>query len=182
MYKMLDVQDTVRVDPTKFDMDLEDSIVESLKEEYEGTLNPDIGIILSIEDISEVGEGRIIPEDGAAYYPARFKMLIFEPQNHEVVLGEVVDITEFGAFVRIGPIDALVHVSQVMDDYVNYDEKHDSLEGKELGKTLKNNDLVRSRIISVSYSKENKVGLTMKQPGLGAIKWIEEEEEEEGGE
>lgn len=179
MYKILDVKDTVRVDPEKFNMDLEDSVYESLREKYEGILNPDIGFILSVEEVVDIGEGKVLPEDGAAHYPAEFKMLVFEPQEHEVVIGEVVDVTEFGGFVRIGPIDALIHVSQVMDDYVNYDEKNDSLEGKESSKRLKNGDLVRTRVISVSYSEDNKVGLTMKQPRLGALKWLEDEDEEE---
>ena len=179
MYKILDVKDTVRVDPEKFDMELKQSVSDSLKEEYEGILKPEVGLVLSIEEVSEIGEGKVLPEDGAAHYPAKFKMLVYEPQEHEVVIGEVVDVTEFGGFVRIGPIDALIHVSQVMDDYVNYDEKNDSLEGKESGKRLKNGDLVRARVISVSYSEDNKVGLTMKQPQLGALKWLEKEEDEE---
>lgn len=179
MYKILEVKDTVRVDPSNFDLGLEDSVYESLREKYEGLLKKEIGFILSVEEVMEIGEGRVLPEDGAAYYPAEFKMLVFEPEEHEVVLGEVVDVTEFGGFVRIGPIDALIHVSQVMDDYVNYDEKNDVLEGKESNKRLKNGDLVRARIISVSYSEDNKVGLTMKQPGLGALKWLEDEEEED---
>ncbi len=179
MYKMLEIEDTVRVDPEKFGMGLEESVYESLKEKYEGVLEKDIGFILSIEKVVDVGEGKVLPEDGAAYYPVSFEMLAFEPQEHEVVIGEVVDVTEFGGFVRIGPIDALIHVSQIMDDYVNYDEKNDVLEGKETGKRLKNGDLVRSRIISVSYSEDNKVGLTMKQPRLGALKWLEDDDEEE---
>ncbi len=178
MYKMLKVKDTVRVDPEKFGLDLEEAVYQSLKEKYEGILERDLGFVLSIEDVSEIGQGKVIPEDGAAYYPAEFEMLVFEPEEHEVVIGEVVDVTDFGGFIRIGPIDALIHVSQIMDDYVNYDEKNDSLEGKESGRRLKNSDLVRARTISVSYSKDNKVGLTMKQPGLGALKWLEEAEEE----
>ncbi len=178
MYKIIDVKDTVRVDPEKFNMGLKDSVYESLKEKYEGLLKPKMGFILSIEEVGDIGEGKVLPEDGAAYYPVEFEMLVFEPQEHEVVVGEVVDVTEFGGFVRIGPIDALIHISQVMDDYVNYDEKNDSLDGKESGKRLKNGDLVRARIISVSYSKDNKVGLTMKQPRLGALKWIEENDED----
>lgn len=178
MYKVLDVKDTVRVDPTKFSMGFNESIIKSLKEKYEGTFDPGVGLILSIDEIIEVGEGKLLPEDGAVYYPIKFGLMTFEPQNHEILLGEVVDITEFGAFIRIGPMDALIHVSQIMDDYVNYDEKHDNLVGRESGKKLKNGDLVRARVISVSYSEESEIGLTMKQPGLGALKWMEEEGEE----
>lgn len=179
MYKLTELKDTVRVPPEKFSKELEEAIIESLREKYEGILNPEIGIILNVEEVDEIGKGKVVPEDGAVYYPSKFKLLVFEPIEHEVVLGEVVDITEFGAFLRIGPIDGLVHISQVMDDYVNYDEKNRNLVGKEDKKMLKEGDLIRARIISVSYSKENKVGLTMRQPGLGALHWMEEEDKKE---
>jgi len=175
MYMIVEVKDEVRVPPEKFGLDLKDAVIESLREKFEGTLNPQLGIILNVEDVTEVGEGRIIPGDGAVYYPATFKLLTFYPMDQEVVIGEVVDITEFGAFIRIGPVDALVHVSQVMDDYVSYEKKNNTLVGREKKRVLKEGDLVRARIISVSMSEENKVGLTMRQPGLGALRWLEEE-------
>ena len=42
---------------------------------------------------------------------------------------------------------------------------------------FKTGDPVRARVISVSVTdgKENKVGLTMRQPMLGAFHWIEDE-------
>ena len=71
----------------------------------------------------------------------------------------------------------MVHISQIMDDFVSYDEKNSMYSGRETKRTLKEGDPVRARIISVSLGKktENKVGLTMRQPFLGALSWIEEE-------
>ena len=67
-----------------------------------------------------------------------FKLLSFYPEMHEVVEGEVVEVTDFGAFVRIGPEDALLHVSQIMDDYISFDEKHGVLsERNRRGKSAK---------------------------------------------
>ena len=101
------------------------------------------------------------------------------PREHEIVEGEVVDITEFGAFVRAGALDGLVHVSQIMDDYVSYDEKNAQLVGKQTKKILKVGDPVRARIISISFKEQSKVGLTMRQPFLGSMKWVYSEEKKE---
>ena len=70
----------------------------------------------------------------------------------------------------------MIHVSQTMDDYVSF-SKENVLTGKESKKVLKINDICRSRIIAVSYKEANnpKIGLTMRQPLLGNLKWIEEE-------
>ena len=65
--------------------------------------------------------GKMIPGDGGTFHRVEFQALTFYPKLQEIVNGELVDITDFGAFVRIGPTDALLHLSQVMDDYLKSD-------------------------------------------------------------
>ena len=174
MVKILHVTDEVRVMPTKFDLDIDQAVKESLQEQVEGKTNADIGVFLVITEVMNVGDGKIIPEDGAIYYPVEFKVLTYRPEVNEIVVGEVVDITEFGAFTRIGPVDALVHVSQIMDDKISYDPKNSMFTGKKTGIKLKEGDLIRARVVGVSLGKgRSKVSLTMRQPSLGAVDWIE---------
>ena len=66
-----------------------------------------------------------------------------------------------------------------MDDYVSFDNKNSLFLGRETKKTLKEGDLVRGRIISISWEEGNKIGLTMRQPLLGAIQWIEAEKKKQ---
>ena len=103
-------------------------------------------------------------------------MLTFKPEVQEIVLGNVSEITDFGAFLDLGAIEGMIHVSQTMDDFVSF-SKSNVLTGKESKKVLKVNDKCRARIIAVSFKDlaNPKVGLTMRQPFLGAINWIEEE-------
>ncbi len=103
-------------------------------------------------------------------------MLVFYPGIQEVVEGEVVEIADFGAFVRIGPIDALLHVSQLMDDFISYDEKQGVLLGKETKRKLTSGDQVRVRITAVSLGRvgsSGKIGVTARQPFLGKLDWID---------
>ena len=90
-----------------------------------------------------------------------------------------IQLAEFGAFVRIGPMDGLVHVSQVTDDYINYDPKNVALVASESSKVLGEDDLVRARIVALSLksksARDKRIGLTMRQPGLGKLEWIEED-------
>ena len=98
------------------------------------------------------------------------------PEINEIVLGEVVDITEFGAFTRVGPLDALIHVSQIMDDKISYDSKNSVFVGKKTGNKLKEGDIVRARIVGISLGKgRSKISLTMRQPLLGSIDWLDRE-------
>lgn len=173
MYQIVTLEEEIPVPPTKLNLETEKAIKESIEERFEGKIINEIGVILAITEIDKIGDGRILPGDASVYYPVTFKALTWMPQDHEIVEGEVVDITEFGAFIRCGALDGLVHVSQVMDDFVSYDEKNSQLVGKQTRKILKEGDAVRAKIISISFKEQSKLGLTMRQPLLGALRWLE---------
>ena len=179
MYLVSKIEDTVRIPPSRFGDPLENVAVEILNESYVGKIDKKLGLMVTVKEIEELGTGKVIMGDGAAYHDVLFTALFFKPELHEIVEGEVIEITEFGAFIRIGPMDGLVHVSQVTDDYINYDGKRGALIGKESKKSLEEGNKVRARIVALSLkgksSKETKIGLTMRQPGLGRLEWIDEE-------
>jgi DNA-directed RNA polymerase subunit E' len=182
MYRIVEVRDRIRVPPAKLAGDVRSAVKESIADKFERVVDKMLGIVLSVVSVEEVGEGRIVPGDGGIYYDTTFRLLTFKPEMHEVVVGEIIDNTEFGSFVRIGPLDALVHISQLMDDYISYDEKNSIFTGRETKRTLKVGDLVRARVISISLGRaENKIGLTMRQPLLGSLSWIEEERRKKRG-
>ncbi len=183
MFYVCTVRDSVRVPPRALGREmkkenLKEAVLKQLKEDYEGYVDEDLGVIVAVLDVKELGEVKLPPGDPNAYIDAVFDILTFYPLMQEVVDGIITDITEFGAFARIGPMDGLIHVSQIMDDYVRYDPSIPAFIGKETNRTLKMGDLVRARIVSVSLKEtvtDSKVGLTMRQPGLGKWEWIEAE-------
>jgi len=180
MYKIFEVSDKIRVSPDKFGMKLEEAVKKSLEEKLEGSIDKNLGVILAVLSVENIGEGVILPGDGALYYPVDFKVLAYLPEQHEVVKGEVIDVTEFGVFVRFGPVDGMIHVSQLMDDFVSYDSKNLMFTGKKTKRKIKEKMPVIARIISVSMAENQyKIGLTTRQTGLGALEWYKKEEEEE---
>ena len=176
MFYELTVQDHVRVPPNKFGENVEESVINSLNQIYEGYVSEELGFVIGISSVDEIGEGVIIPGDGAAYYVTTFKLYVFRPEMQEVLLGKISDITDFGAFIEIGPVDGMIHVSQTMDDFVSL-SKENVLTGKESKKVLKINDICRARIVAISFkeSANPKIGVTMRQAWLGNLKWIEDE-------
>jgi len=141
-------------------------------------IDEELGYVIAVTDAKVSPVGKIIPGDGAAYHKVNFSLLTFYPKIQEIVEGEVVEIADFGAFVRIGPIDALLHVSQLMDDFISYDEKQGVLIGKETRRKLTSGDQVRVRITAVSLGRagsSGKIGVTARQPFLGKLQWIDQE-------
>ena len=176
MFYEAELKSHIRVPPSSFKEDVKKSVLGELNRKFENFISKDIGVAIAVSEVKSIGDGVIIPGDGAAYYETTFKLITYKPELHEVVLGIVSDITDFGAFMNIGPLDGMIHISQTMDDYVNF-SKTNVLTGKESKKTLKVNDACRARIVAVSFknSVEPKIGLTMRQPQMGALTWIEEE-------
>ncbi len=182
MYVKYTIRDTVRVPPADIGAgDLEQTLLKQARQVYEGVLDEDTGVVVCVTAVGELGEGRIIPGDGAAYYDADISLVVYKPKIQELVEGEVSDVTEFGAFLKTGPLEGLIHVSQIMDDYINYDAKLPGFIGKETNRRLVVKDVVLARIVTVSLKgtiSSSKVGLTMRQPGLGKSDWPKVEEKE----
>ncbi len=129
-------------------------------------------------EVLNIGMGKLIPGEGATYHEVTVKILTFKPRVNALALGEVVEVVDFGAFIRLGPLDGLCHVSQITDDLFSYDSRSASLVGKETGRKIREGDLVRARIVAVSIdggARGGKLGLTMRQPYLGKLEWIKEE-------
>ncbi len=177
MFKLITLQDTIRIPPETFGNPLEKVGREQVKQKYEGVVDEELGYVIAVTTIEVSPIGKIIPGDGATYHKVSFSLLTFYPIIQEIVEGDVVEIADFGAFVRIGPVDALLHVSQLMDDYISYDEKQGVLQGKETKRKLTAGEQVRVRITAVSLGRagsSGKIGVTARQPFLGKLEWLKE--------
>ena len=93
-----------------------------------------------------IGRGRIIHGDGAIYQEVRFDAVLFCIEDYEVVEGAVSEVNDFGAFVRIGPMEALLHKSQIMEDHVDINAGMGLLEGRQSGRKLGVGSSVRARL------------------------------------
>jgi DNA-directed RNA polymerase subunit E' len=178
MFKLLTLEDTIRIPPKRFGDPLKDAGHDQLRMKYEGMVDDELGYVVAVANIKVNPTGKIIPGDGATYHRVSFSLLTFQPKIQEIIEGEVVEIADFGTFIRVGPVDALLHVSQLMDDFISYDEKQGVLMGKESRRKLSTGDHVRVRITAVSLARgggSGKIGVTARQPFLGKLEWISED-------
>ncbi len=178
MFSISTLVDVVRIPPSLFGATLKKAGINILKEKYESMVNADLGYIIMIMDAKVEEMGRMVAGDGGTFHRVEFEALTFYPKMQEMVRGEIIDVTDFGAFVRIGPTDALLHLSQIMDDYLKSDPKSGIILANQSGRTLKAGNMMRTRITAVSLGKGasmGKIGITCRQPFLGADEWIVEE-------
>ncbi len=180
MFKLYTIEGKIEIPPFLFGQAKEVSARIILSEDYEGIITRDYGFVIAVVDVLDVGKGIIIPGNANTFHEVEFTILTFKPTVSEVVEGTVVEIVDFGSFVRLGPLDGLVHVSQICDDYISYEQVGNRFIGKETGKILEVNDEVRAKIIAVSLGtgRSGKLGLTMRQKFLGKAEWIENDLED----
>ncbi|NPE09267.1 MAG: hypothetical protein GNW80_13360 [Asgard group archaeon] len=128
IYQVTTVRDTIRVIPSRFGENLDEVVLEICRETFEGTISKDLGLTIVVIDLIEIGPGRLVPGDGAAFFDVAFTTLNYLPEDREFIIGDVVEVTDFGA-----------------------------------------------RIIAVTIGKSQiRVGVTMRQAGLGVESWVEE--------
>src|SRR6266540_1051730 len=178
MFAVVHMDDVVRVPPNRMKHSLNVTAIEILKEKYESMISPELGYVIMIIDAKTNSVGKLVAVDLSTYHKFSFRALTFYPKLQEIVEGEIVEITDFGAFVRIGPTDALLHLSQITDDYLKSDVKQGVIVANQSAKSLKIGSKLRARVTAISLGKGSamgKIGITCRQPFLGALEWIEEE-------
>ncbi|MFH1823139.1 MAG: DNA-directed RNA polymerase [archaeon] len=175
MFYITEITDHVRVEPELFGLPIKEAIKTQLEKYYEDSNDEKLGAVITVLEVTRTGDGILIPEDSAAYYDSTFRLLTFKPYLQELVYAKVSQITNFGAFMDMGLMEAMIHITQTMDDYVNF-SKTNALIGKNSKKSLKKNDLCIARVVAMSKKGgSQKIGLTMRQPGLGKIEWISDD-------
>jgi DNA-directed RNA polymerase subunit E' len=182
MYKVVTKEDTIRI-PAEYirkDKSLNEHIDRLAASAFEGRFDEQNRFVLVTSNHEPMDRGRIIHGDGAIYQKVRFDAVLFCIEDYEIVEGAVSEVNDFGAFVRIGPMEALLHKSQIMEDHVDINAGMGLLEGRQSGRKLGVGSSVRARIVSLSPDtsdpRRSKIGLTCKQTGLGSHEWIHEDQ------
>lgn len=187
MYIVIEDEYIARIPPDKLGFDYEEAVKDVSKGSLEGKLIDlkDPGddtrmlgkcYVVSIMNVERLGEGTIVHGDGGVYQSIRFKALAYYPEMQEIVEGIVVSVQNFGAFVKFGPFEGLLHKSQIMDDRIDVDMANQRFIGKETKRDIKAGDRLRVRIVSLNLNsstlEDSKIGFTMKQSGLGKLEWL----------
>lgn len=177
MYYLTKLREKIRVPPQNLVMDEKEAIKAVLKAKYEKTITKDYGLIVEIKEVTPLSEGVVIPGDANVYYEVEYEAITFNVEVNEVFLGRVREVVEFGAFVNIGPFEALLHISQISKEMFKYNKKNKSLVSRDGKKVIKKGDLILAKVSTVSMKgslADVKISLTMRDEGLGKVEWLKE--------
>ncbi|NPA96551.1 MAG: DNA-directed RNA polymerase [Crenarchaeota archaeon] len=184
MFRVYKLRGVVRIDPSELDKGLETAALSELKKKFEGMYSRDLGLIIALRNLKVSPEGYIVMGDGATYHEVEFEVLAYVPMINEVIEATVENVAKHGAHIRVGPIDGLIHISQIADEEAFFDPVRGAIVLRQSKRVLMKGDKVRARVTSVSGASAQRLprmSLTMRQPYLGKIEWIKEYKAKSGG-
>ena len=178
MYYIYTIKDSVSIPPKYIGEDITKSTTEILRNKYERTFDKELGIVLVVFNVQDIGEGVILPSDPNTHHEVTFNVLTFSLEVEEIVAGEVSELADFGIFLRSGPVDGLVHLSQITNDFMGFDRRTGTFTSRASKKSIKKGDSAYAKVSTVSTRhtiQDIKVALTMRPEGLGKADWIKED-------
>lgn len=70
------------------------AIVLALETIFVHRVIPEVGLVISLYDISSIGEGAVYHSDGAPHYKVAFRAIVFRPFSGELLIGTIKDMNE----------------------------------------------------------------------------------------
>eukprot|EP00092_Neocalanus_flemingeri_P007223 GFUD01007802.1.p1 GENE.GFUD01007802.1~~GFUD01007802.1.p1 ORF type:complete len:223 (-),score=50.94 GFUD01007802.1:143-748(-) len=198
MFVLSEIKTLIRLLPEGFDKSLEDQLNDEINRKLSNKVMINVGLCLSLHDISEVGESFLFPGDGASHTKVKFRMLVFRPEMEEVLTGKIKSCSKEGVHVSLEffddiliPAESLQHPSRfdetesvwVWEYPVEDEDSHDLF--------MDPGEMIRFRVVSEQFldtgptkpkvsdaEQQDEVKTppyrlvgTINEPGLGLLSW-----------
>ncbi|KAK7061107.1 DNA-directed RNA polymerase III complex subunit Rpc25 [Paramarasmius palmivorus] len=89
MFNLAIIKDTIPIHPSAFGITPTQALAAQLNKKYANKVLHDVGLCISVFDITEAGEGKVRYGDGFLWYRVVFRMVVFRPFIGEVLVGKV---------------------------------------------------------------------------------------------
>lgn len=89
MFILTTIEADIRVHPKDLNKPPLIAVTDVIEQQYLDKVVPDLGLVITIYDIQHIKGGHVYPNDGAAYFKARFRCVVFRPFVGEVIVGKL---------------------------------------------------------------------------------------------
>eukprot|EP00879_Flechtneria_rotunda_P013900 GHRR01014517.1.p1 GENE.GHRR01014517.1~~GHRR01014517.1.p1 ORF type:complete len:222 (+),score=66.67 GHRR01014517.1:207-872(+) len=102
MFILTTFESDIRVHPKDLNKPPLVAVTDVVEEQYLDKVVPDLGLVITIYDVQNIEGGHIYPNDGAAFFKATFRCIVFRPFVGEVLVGKLLKSTKDGLRVSLG--------------------------------------------------------------------------------
>lgn len=198
MFVVSELKTIIRLLPRSFEKSLQDQIISELNRKLSNKVMINVGLCISLFDITEIGESFLFPGDGAAHTRVKFRYLVFRPDMEEVLTGKIKSCSKESVHVSLGFFDDIVIPAENLQHPSRWDEgegvwvwEYPLEEGEHHDLFMDPGQTVRFRVTSETFTDtgpaqptiagqeegvDDKVPPyfvmgTINEPGLGLISW-----------
>ncbi|XP_060573269.1 DNA-directed RNA polymerase III subunit RPC8-like [Ruditapes philippinarum] len=122
MFVLVEMKDTVRIQPWLFKLDPNEAIINELNKKFANKVVHNVGLCIALWDIQKMEESFIFPGDGAHHTIVQFRYVVFRPFVDEILLGKIKSCSKEGVCVSMGFFDDILIPADSMQDPTRFDE------------------------------------------------------------
>ncbi|PMD49905.1 DNA-directed RNA polymeras-like protein III 25 kDa polypeptide [Hyaloscypha bicolor E] len=100
MFILTSIADLVQIHPEDFNKEASQAIEDNINAKYANKVIQKIGLCICLYDLLSASEGLIGHGTGLVNVNVEFRLIVFRPFKHEVMLGRISSATEHGIRVR----------------------------------------------------------------------------------
>ena len=89
MFVLSKMASIVRIEPRHFKQQLPDALSDALNAKLANKVVKDVGLVIALFDILEIGESHVMAGDGASHTKVTFRLLVFRPFIEEILTGKI---------------------------------------------------------------------------------------------
>ncbi len=165
MFYLLDVQAKTSLSPEQLDpnKNADELLLKTLRQSLEGVVLEDIGLVVAVISCRVKGEGLIPPRSPDIFFNTEIELVCFRPLEGEILEGEIVNVTETGAFVNIGSLDGFWPRNRISNKRLRFNVKRGTLEDRDSEVVVKRKDKVRVEVNTVEIRTPNSLSSMLKE-------------------
>ncbi|XP_012055528.1 PREDICTED: DNA-directed RNA polymerase III subunit RPC8 [Atta cephalotes] len=108
MFVLAELKDTVRIPPSSFKSKLNNVIADELNRKLANKVYKDVGLCITLHDVTKIEESYIFPGDGASHTKVTFRFIVFRPWMEEILIGKIRSCSPEGVHVTLGFFEDIV--------------------------------------------------------------------------
>mmetsp|Transcript_8658 Transcript_8658/g.14927 ORF Transcript_8658/g.14927 Transcript_8658/m.14927 type:complete len:213 (-) Transcript_8658:614-1252(-) len=116
MFILSALEDELRVQPQDLHKSPQEAVTEVIEQRYIDRVLPELGLVVTLYDIQGIEGGFIYPNDGAAFFKVRFRLVVFRPFRGEVLIGRLKSCSREGVQISLGFFDDVYVPEHALQD------------------------------------------------------------------
>jgi len=196
MFILTKISDLVQISPQDFNKPSAEAIEDNINAKYANKVIQKIGLCICLYDLLSASEGLIGHGTGIVNVNVEFRLIVFRPFKHEILLGKISRSTVQGIEVRTDFFGDILVPGHMLPEgsYYDHNEQLWTWNPEELGQMFfDDHEFVRFKIEGESWVDQSPLGpeekedqksspymieASMADSGLGPCLWWDDEEDD----